>query len=499
MVRAPNKAIKRFLVIQERPNPSTDYFVLPYLRDLGGVEADGLPFGVNEDGFDVVENPDTPISLKLDIPTYCISWAESVRGDQIGMSVTSGLGNVPLDDIEPALDGAFVVFVRYVTQPWRKLIEQHRSKLAGLAYFFDDDIPDIKAGAGLPLKYRFKLYRYGARHFKWLLTQNASFWVSTPYLQNKYQLKRQDQTSQEAEHAPQLRSGHPSECPAEYEEDRILRTQVSSQQLPILLTPRQLPQAVIVQNKGPQLPKMITTGVESELVNIGNVANAGKVGLGKSEELYQESSHDKSVNGSERNRSSMRREASQGQGCDLNQAGTQGDKSHPKNHENDDCEDLYEDQKPLEDSRRCRVFYHATASHRVEIEWLFPVIEEVLAKAPHIEFEIVGGVKTRKLYQKLPRTTIVSPMSWLEYQKFLIEPERRKIHSIGLAPHLPTPFNAARSYTKVFDIERAGAVGILAKEGPWSQAGGNLDLSRHCLVPMQRDAWVEEVLRVSKA
>jgi hypothetical protein len=144
------------------------------------------------------------------------------------------------------------------------------------------------------------------------------------------------------------------------------------------------------------------------------------------------------------------------------------------------------------------VFYHATASHRAEIEWLFPVIEEILAKAPHIEFEIVGDVKTRKLYQKLPRTTIVSPMSWLEYQKFLTEPERRKIRSIGLAPHLQTPFNAARSYTKVFDIERAGAVGVLAEKGPWSKAGEVLDLSRHWLMPMERQAWVDGVLRVSQ-
>jgi len=334
------------------------------------------------------------------------------------------------------LDGAFVVFVRYVTHPWRKLIEQHRSKLAGLAYFFDDDIPDVKAGAGLPLKYRFKLYRHGARHFKWLLSQDATLWVSTPYLQKKYQTKHQIQ---------------------ETEAKVMGLDQASPPQSPIVLTPRQLPQVAPPHN--PQLQSQQAVSIRDGIEGLGQPTERDEYGQGVQE----------------------------GQSGPYHQC------------ERYEQSDRHNQNSSPASKRRCRVFYHATASHRAEIEWLFPVIQEVLAKAPHIEFEIVGGVKTRKLYQKLPRTTIVSPMSWLEYQKFLIEPERRKIHSIGLAPHLPTPFNAARSYTKVFDIERAGAVGILAKEGPWSQAGGNLDLSRHCLVPMQRDAWVEEVLRVSKA
>ena len=38
---------------------------------------------------------------------------------------------------------------------------------------------------------------------------------------------------------------------------------------------------------------------------------------------------------------------------------------------------------------------------------------------------------------------------------------------IGLVPFLPSPFNAARSYTKQFDIERAGALGVYVDCGPW--------------------------------
>jgi hypothetical protein len=440
----PNEATKRFLVIQERPNPSTDYFVLPHLRDLGGVETfkRSLRSGDIELADNSKENHKQQNALHPNIPIHCISWAKSDHGQPLGpevtapnartalpavTAITAQTGGCALESAESLLDGAFVVFVRYVTHPWRKLIEQHRSKLAGLAYFFDDDIPDVKAGTGLPLKYRFKLYRHGARHFNWLLSQNATLWVSTPYLQKKYQTKHQLQQ-------PEAKA--------------MALDQASPPQSPIVLTPRQLPQVAALHS-----PKLRTQ--EAQPIRDG------------SEGLDQPTERDEDGQGEQRG---------QYEQCDQQNQ----NRSSASN-------------------RRCRVFYHATASHRAEIEWLFPVMEEVLAKAPHIGFEIVGDAKTRKLYQKLPRTTIIDPMSWLEYQKFLCEPERQKLRLIGLAPHLPTPFNAARSYTKVFDIERAGAVGILAKEGPWSQAGGNLDLNRHYLVPMQRDAWVEEVLRVSKA
>ena len=62
---------------------------------------------------------------------------------------------------------------------------------------------------------------------------------------------------------------------------------------------------------------------------------------------------------------------------------------------------------------RYRVFYHATASHRAEIEWLYPVIATVLEKEPRIDFEIIGEHQTHKLYRKLPRTT-VSRLGWMK-------------------------------------------------------------------------------------
>ena len=360
----------RFIILEEKPNPSTDYFVLPWVREkiapigragqvskredsssaMAGIDKiSGTRYGGVDDITTTVAHIPTVTALPAP-EIHRISW------DQ---------------DIAPQLlDGAFVVIVRYLTSNWRKTLEPRRDRLHSLAYFFDDDIPDISAGKGLPLKYRFKLYRHGARHFNWLIRQDVQLLVSTPYLQTKYGAHN-----------------------------------------PTLLKPRQL--------------------------------------------LLQT----------------------------------------PKEHQE------VKTQSP-QTKKRCLVFYHATASHRKEIEWLYPVMKEVLDTCPSIEFEIVGDAKTLALYKNLPRTTVVDPMSWKEYQKFIALPGR----DIGLAPHLDNPFNRARSYTKLFDIERAGAVGVVADSGPWADetsqqnlqsALGPDYLSRHVMVSMQQDSWVEAMLQLA--
>lgn len=97
--------------------------------------------------------------------------------------VRCGFADVPA----PAdMDGAAVVFVRYVPPAWAKLVEAVRPRLRTLAFFMDDDVLEVGASAGLPWRYRFKLARLAAWRSGWLQRQAAELWVSTPYLQQKY-------------------------------------------------------------------------------------------------------------------------------------------------------------------------------------------------------------------------------------------------------------------------------------------------------------------------
>jgi len=135
-----------------------------------------------------------------------------------------------------------------------------------------------------------------------------------------------------------------------------------------------------------------------------------------------------------------------------------------------------------------KIFYHGSASHRAEILWLLPIIKEVLHQDEHAYFEIIGDKRTHYLFKKLPRTTVIHPMSWSTYQHFLVT---HKGH-IGLAPLLDTSFNRARSYTKFFDITSCGAVGIYASHSPYE----NIVTHQHngLLVDQNKNAWVEAIL-----
>ncbi len=135
-----------------------------------------------------------------------------------------------------------------------------------------------------------------------------------------------------------------------------------------------------------------------------------------------------------------------------------------------------------------QLFYHGSASHRADIEWLYPVIKTVLARNTRLHFEIIGDARTRALYGSLERCTVLAPLKWPAYRKLLETPGRH----IGLAPAVPHPFNRARSHTKFFDITSTGAVGIYAAQGPCQ--GVLADHKHGLLIEMTPAAWVEAIL-----
>jgi hypothetical protein len=123
-------------VVEERPNSSSEFFVLPAIAGCG--------YRAVHCGFS-------------DLPSVA------------------------------ELDGAVIVFVRYVTPAWAKLVDEVRPRLSALVFFMDDDVLDRGASVGMPLQYRFKLERLAFGRAGWLRRHAAEMWVSTPYLQKKYE------------------------------------------------------------------------------------------------------------------------------------------------------------------------------------------------------------------------------------------------------------------------------------------------------------------------
>ncbi|WP_377483543.1 glycosyltransferase family 1 protein [Microbulbifer taiwanensis] len=143
-----------------------------------------------------------------------------------------------------------------------------------------------------------------------------------------------------------------------------------------------------------------------------------------------------------------------------------------------------------ESSPMLTLFYHGSASHGGDLRWLRPVIAEVLERNERLAFEVIGDSAVNKLFKGLPRVQVLHPMKWPSYRALISRPGR----SIGLAPLVDSRFNRARSHTKFFDITAAGAVGVYA-EGP--VYGGIVAHEKNgLLLPMERQAWVDGILRL---
>ncbi|KPK56381.1 MAG: hypothetical protein AMS22_01350 [Thiotrichales bacterium SG8_50] len=105
---------------------------------------------------------------------------------RFGVPVRVVDGTEPPVDTDVLTAGSLVVFVRYIEPRWARVVAAVRDQLAGVVLFMDDDLLDWGALSGLPMRYRYKIWRLTLRRKKWLRAMNARLWVSNEYLANKY-------------------------------------------------------------------------------------------------------------------------------------------------------------------------------------------------------------------------------------------------------------------------------------------------------------------------
>lgn len=118
---------------------------------------------------------------------------------------------------------------------------------------------------------------------------------------------------------------------------------------------------------------------------------------------------------------------------------------------------------PVHERGPVQMFYHGSATHQAEMEWLFPIIKSLLDKCTDLHFELIGNHAINQKFRHLPRTRILHPLSWHNYVSHC-----HTLHGhIGLAPILPSPFNMGRSHSKIYDIARCGAVGVYSTPSPY--------------------------------
>lgn len=126
---------RHVFVVEERVNPSADFFVISALQKSGAV--------VHRCTFN--ETPDMQY-----------------------------------------LAGAIVIFIRYVPVAWKRLINENSREINKIYFFMDDDLFDLRSFRNLPLHYQIKLIRFSWQQQYWLRKIGANLLVSTDYLAAKY-------------------------------------------------------------------------------------------------------------------------------------------------------------------------------------------------------------------------------------------------------------------------------------------------------------------------
>ena len=136
-----------------------------------------------------------------------------------------------------------------------------------------------------------------------------------------------------------------------------------------------------------------------------------------------------------------------------------------------------------------KLVYHGTASHQAEIDWLHPVLAAVQQRSEETHVELFGELPVNRRFRDLPRVAVLHPMRWENYLAHTASHPA----DIGLAPLLPSRFNAARGPVKFIDYARQGAMGLYSRAAPYE--GFVRDGVDGVLLPNDPDAWIEAILR----
>lgn len=138
-----------------------------------------------------------------------------------------------------------------------------------------------------------------------------------------------------------------------------------------------------------------------------------------------------------------------------------------------------------------RIAYHGSASHQQELDWLHPVLAEVQARCDNTHIELMGDLAVNRGFRDLPRVVVLHPMRWDSYLAYTASHHV----DIGLAPLLPTVFNAGRGAVKFHDYARMGAFGLYSDQPPY--AGFVCHGSDGLLLPNDPSAWVAALCRLA--
>ena len=126
--------------------------------------------------------------------------------------------------------------------------------------------------------------------------------------------------------------------------------------------------------------------------------------------------------------------------------------------------DLAHFRMPPSQSLPWQVGFYGTRSHLNDLMHIAPALND-LQHCGITQLVIMLGKYTPGDLAVLPNVLTPEPLDWNAFRRFQA---RERLH-IGLAPLLPTRFNAGKSFIKFLDIAAMGGVGIYSNRYPYTE------------------------------
>ena len=111
------------------------------------------------------------------------------------------------------------------------------------------------------------------------------------------------------------------------------------------------------------------------------------------------------------------------------------------------------------------IVFAATRSHLEDLGHIAPALAEVLHRRPDAQLTTFLNGHAPRCLRMLPNAIHLPMMEWSRYRAYVAE---NRFH-LAVAPALDTPFNRARSISKLHDHAAYGAAGLYSRQQPFDR------------------------------
>ena len=137
------------------------------------------------------------------------------------------------------------------------------------------------------------------------------------------------------------------------------------------------------------------------------------------------------------------------------------------------------------------IVFAATRSHLHDLGHVAPALAEVLRLRPDARLTTFLNGHAPRALRNLPNAIHLPMMEWSRYRAYVAE---NRFH-VAIAPALDTPFNRARSISKLHDHAAFGAAGIYSHQQPFD--GIVTHNKSGLLISNQPEEWRDNLLELA--